>query len=79
MQIQPVSPALLHSMPKEVLATLCSSIWEFGATRGDNIDEALRLEWAMQFVRGNVSEKPPFDHTVYYSEADERALLNEAN
>lgn len=77
MQIQQISPALLDAMPKNVLATLCSSIWEFGATDGENIDEALRLEWSMQYVRGNVTERPPFDHVPYYSEADERALLSE--
>ena len=79
MQIQPVSPALLDAMPKSVLATLCSSIWEFGATAGRNIDEALRMEWAMAYVRGHVSDKPPFDYAAYYSEADEAALISEAD
>ena len=79
MHFETISAELLDQTPKSVLAMAYASSRDGGHAIAVSIDDAIRTEWAMSFVRGHVTEKPPFDYTVFYSEADEQAMLNETD
>ena len=70
MTFEQISPDLLDETPKEVIAMAYAASRDSGHAIAENIDDAIRMEWAMAFVRGHTALKPPFDTADYFVEAD---------
>ena len=68
MTIQSISPALLAEMPKEVIAIAYAASRVGGHAVADNIDDAIRTEWATGYVRGYIDLEPPFPVSDYFIE-----------